>query len=272
MSTLVKIVERIHHLVSDGTLRRFGVFAEHIAVLKPGADAPGMQALLRNVRRNANSLAARDMVKRMSRQMDELEKQLVDVPCDLSPLPFKIDRSEGETVRRIGTPASGGMLLYGLIRALKPKRVVEVGAAHGIGSCYLAAGLRDNGHPGVRLVTLEGARQRIELARSVIDRQGLSNVAEVVFGDFRETFPRALADAAPVDATFNDGDKSIELTEWEFECALAAMPGGGWLIYDDIDFSPEIEALWQRFVAHPRIGFAVGFMQRWGMLELLPAA
>jgi predicted O-methyltransferase YrrM len=39
-----------------------------------------------------------------------------------------------------------GWILYGLVRALKPKRLLELGVLHGYSTMFIAAAMRDNGN------------------------------------------------------------------------------------------------------------------------------
>lgn len=44
-----------------------------------------------------------------------------------------------------GVEAEVGELLYGFVRVLQPDRILETGTHWGVGSCYMAMGLKDNG-------------------------------------------------------------------------------------------------------------------------------
>jgi predicted O-methyltransferase YrrM len=121
-----------------------------------------------------------------------------------------------------------------------------------------------------RLLTLEGMDVRIKLGRETIHRFHLSHYAEVVPGDFCITVPEAIKRAQPLDMIFSDGDKSVELTRQQFEQSIEAMSRGGFMVFDDIDFNAEIEALWEEFVGHPRVSLCLTFFRRWGLLRVEP--
>jgi len=46
---------------------------------------------------------------------------------------------------QVGIPFEGGLVLYGLVRALKPKYLIETGIAAGISTSFICAALIDNG-------------------------------------------------------------------------------------------------------------------------------
>src|SRR5207248_72484 len=89
-----------------------------------------------------------------------------------------------------GMPAAGvsptqGKLLQLLARLAGAHRILELGTLGGYSSIWLARALPDGG----RLVTLEADPGYAEVARSNIDRAGLSAVVEIRVGPALETLP-----------------------------------------------------------------------------------
>lgn len=193
-------------------------------------------------------------------------KALGDAKADPRPLPSTRYVTEAEALVGCATPRLGGRLLFAVVRAVKPAAVVEVGTAHGYGALYIGSALRENG--AGRLFTLEGMAVRIRMSREAIIRFGLESKVEVVAGDFRQTLPQTLARARPLDLLFSDGAKNPAATWDEFVAALGAMPRGGFMVFDDIGFSPEIASVWERIVREPRVSAAVTFWARWGLLRV----
>lgn len=104
--------------------------------------------------------------------------------------------------------ADAGRLLYTLVRAVKPKTVVEFGMSFGISTLYLAAAVRDNGFGHV--VTTEMSAAKVEAARRTFEQTGLQDVVAVLEGDARQTLPRYL-DAVEV----GDGVEFVLLDGWK---------------------------------------------------------
>ena len=93
-----------------------------------------------------------------------------------------------------GVEPGEGQLLYGLVRAMKPAVVLEIGTSFGWSALHLAAGLRDNGR-GV-LHTVEIHQGRREAAQANVAAAELSEWVR-----FHETAPALDAvDFAFVDA------------------------------------------------------------------------
>lgn len=102
------------------------------------------------------------------------------------------------------SPEAGG-LLYSLIRATRPRTVVEFGTSFGISTLYLAAAVRDNGVG--RVLTTEMSAAKITAARRTFAEAGLDDVVTILEGDALETLPAHLD--AGVDFVLLDGWKQL---------------------------------------------------------------
>lgn len=250
----------------DGTLRRRG----HVTTRIMKRDRRDSHSALRvrqilAARSDADCLALKE---RVEDDIATTSARLGGLKADPSPLPHTTFATEAEALVGCATPARGGALLHSTVRVLKPRRVVEIGTGHGYGAVYIGSALRANGEG--KLWTLEGMTVRIKLSKEALDRFGLKSFVDVVSGDFVETVPATLAAASPLDLLFADGSKDPEMTQKQFEMALHAMPQGGYMFFDDVDFSPGIRSVWQAIVDHPRIRTCVVFDSRWGLLKVGP--
>jgi predicted O-methyltransferase YrrM len=97
-----------------------------------------------------------------------------------------------------------GALLYLLVRARRPERVVEFGASRGISTLHLAAALEDAGAGS--LVTTELEPAKAEATRANLARAGLGGRVEVLAGDARTTLAGR---SGPVDVLFLDGRNDL---------------------------------------------------------------
>jgi predicted O-methyltransferase YrrM len=131
-------------------------------------------------------------------------------------------------------------LLMLLVRALRPRACLELGAAVGISAAYQAAALELNGEG--RLVSVEGAPELARLAGANLDRLGLA-CAEVR----AQSFERALAapdDLSPVDFAFVDGDHTEEGTLASFRALRVSLSERGVIAFDDIRWSAGMRRAW----------------------------
>nr|WP_042191873.1 class I SAM-dependent methyltransferase [Kibdelosporangium sp. MJ126-NF4]CEL20340.1 O-methyltransferase [Kibdelosporangium sp. MJ126-NF4]CTQ97565.1 O-methyltransferase (EC 2.1.1.-) [Kibdelosporangium sp. MJ126-NF4] len=100
--------------------------------------------------------------------------------------------------------ADGGKLLYTLVRAIRPRTVVEFGTSYGISTIYLGAAIADNGTGHVYGSELSTAK--VEAARDNIAEAGLADHATVLPGDARETFADI---TGPIELVLLDGWKEL---------------------------------------------------------------
>jgi predicted O-methyltransferase YrrM len=123
--------------------------------------------------------------------------------------------------------ASGGQLLYALVRAIRPKVVVEFGTSYGISTLHLAAAVADNGTGHVFSTELSAAK--IAAAQANVDEAGLRDRVTILSGDARET----LADiAGPIDLVLLDGWKDLYLPV--LQLLEPRLVPGALVIADDI--------------------------------------
>jgi predicted O-methyltransferase YrrM len=213
----------------------------------------------------------RATVARVERDKARTVRRLGDRPQDLRPLAVKpkLYTTEAQAVVGVATPPAGGALLWAVTRALRPGKVVEIGSGHGYGALYIGSALRADG--AGRLTSFEGVAIRVQMARTAVARFGLTRHVDVVEGPFEQTLPGTLPHLRPVDLVFADGGKEPDATRAEFDALLDAMPRGGHMVYDDIDFSPEIIQVWAAIVGHERVLAATEFSGRWGLIEVAAA-
>lgn len=151
-------------------------------------------------------------------------------------------------------PRRWALLLFHLIRELRPEVCIEMGTAVGISAAYQATALRMNGRG--RLITLEGARPLAELAARNMTALGLDNV-RVVQGRFQDTLEEALRNNAPADYVFVDGHHDEEATLRYFARARPHLSPGALLVFDDIRWSPGMARAWSAIRRSPHTELAV---------------
>lgn len=120
---------------------------------------------------------------------------------------------------------------YALVRALRPRLVVETGVDKGLGSCVLAAALARNaadGFPG-KLYCLD-----INPAAGYLLREPYTAVAELRFGNSLESLARL---EGPIDLFINDSDHSSEHEAREYEAIAAKLSPRAVVIGDNAHVS-----------------------------------
>ena len=146
------------------------------------------------------------------------------------------------------------LLLFHLIRGLRPAMCVEMGTALGMSAAFQAAALALNGRG--RLVTAEGAPTFADAARQHLDALGLSAV-KLVVGRFQDTLDGILREHRPVDYAFVDGHHDGDATVAYFKQFLPHLSDGALLVFDDILYYPSMQRAWRMMAAHPHVRVAV---------------
>jgi len=102
-----------------------------------------------------------------------------------------------------------GKVLHALIKAKRPKNVLEVGTSIGYSTLWMASALPK----GSKLITLDYWEERLEIAESYFKRSKLS--VEVVQGDALKTIPKLKKkfDVLFLDATKKDYLKYLRRTK-----------------------------------------------------------
>jgi predicted O-methyltransferase YrrM len=147
------------------------------------------------------------------------------------------------------------LLLYLLVRKLRPRNVLELGTNVGISSAYVAAALCENGEGG-RVCTLESSPYRQRLARQLHAEVGVTGV-EFTTGLFAESLPRVLANDGPFDFAFIDGHHQYQPTLDYFDAIFETSSADGVFVFDDIRWSKGMERAWRELCADPRLGVAI---------------
>jgi predicted O-methyltransferase YrrM len=157
-------------------------------------------------------------------------------------------------------------LCYQLCRALRARRVVEIGTSHGVSTLYLAAAVRDNardaGGSGV-VVGTEYEPDKARAARANWKEAGLEPWIELREGDLRETL-RGLA--GPVDFVLMD--IWVEMARPALERLLPLLRPGAIVVADNTEQFRESYADYFALVNDPKSGLRTITLPYEGGLEL----
>ncbi|MFN0016151.1 MAG: O-methyltransferase [Saprospiraceae bacterium] len=145
------------------------------------------------------------------------------------------------------SPAQGRML-FRMVQWHRPQRLLEIGTSVGVGAMYLASAARE-----ARLISLEGSEAVARIAETNLEILNLHRNAAVRSGPFRETLAPALKSLGEVDLIFFDGHHSEAATLDYFERCLPYCHGGTALVFDDLYWSAEMTAAWEKIKQNERI-------------------
>ena len=147
------------------------------------------------------------------------------------------------------------LMLYLLIRAIKPRSVIELGTNVGISSSYIGAALKVNEQQG-NLTTLDSSPYRLRLAKEVHSNLGLDNITYVQ-GLFKDTLSHTLGKMGSVDLAFIDGHHQYKPTLDYYEEILRIATADAVFVFDDIRWSDGMKKAWSEIQADKRLGLVV---------------
>lgn len=183
-------------------------------------------------------------------------------------------RPVAKVYRWAATRPAWGRFLFGLVRALRPARVLELGTNLGVGAAHLAGALaltEAEGGPAGRLVTLEGAPALAALAAGHLARlghavgDGPGDRVRIVVGPFAETLPAVAAEAGPFDLVFVDGHHEAEAALAYLAVVEPFLSPGALVVLDDVEPGQPVRQAWRRLRAE-RPEAATFYAGRYGLL------
>ena len=130
-------------------------------------------------------------------------------------------------------------LLFRMVIYYQPSRVLELGTSLGLTTSYLSIG-----NPYGKVITMEGAKEIAEMAKTNFKNQEIRNIDTVV-GNFDDTLGAVIDAMSTVDFAFIDGNHRKEPTERYFNELLGKRNNNSIFVFDDIHWSKEMEEAWE---------------------------
>lgn len=164
-----------------------------------------------------------------------------------------------EEACNVSKPPKQALLLYLLIRTLKPINVIELGTNIGISSAYIGAALKINNQNG-KLITLDDSSYRQRIAQTLHKNVGLNNLSYVE-GLFTDTLDKTLNQLKSVDLAFIDGHHQYQPTLDYYNQISKFSVANSIFIFDDIRWSEGMKKAWSELQKDARLGMTVDFNQ-----------
>jgi len=147
----------------------------------------------------------------------------------------------------IGYVFPGAAELYVVVRATKPKVVIETGVSSGISSAHILRALAVNGTGTLHSIDLPNVQQGSTLPEGKspgwLVPHELRGRWRLHLGESREILPALLDMLDRVDIFLHDSDHSYEGMSREFAQVLPRLPRGGLLLSDDV----HLHRAWEDF-------------------------
>ena len=159
-------------------------------------------------------------------------------------------RTISEIAKNSVSPDWQCQFLFRLSDYFKPNTILEMGSSLGISSMYLHFG-----HSKAKMISLEGSPEIAKLAKEHF--QLLNANIDLIEGNFTETLQLALGKLGKIDLAFIDGHHAELPTLHYFEKILPYCSEDSILIFDDIYWSDEMAAAWEKIKSNPAVTMSI---------------
>lgn len=153
-------------------------------------------------------------------------------------------------------------VLSALVLHYKPACIVELGTSIGLGTLCMAV------RPESRIFTFEANEAVSGLAEANFKKAGFENIA-LIRGDIDQTLPDFAKVHHNVDMVFIDANHTEKALLRYFEILLPIMNPSGFIVVDDIRWSPGMYRGWLKLVEKEMVTVSVDLMRQ-GLLFFNP--
>lgn len=141
---------------------------------------------------------------------------------------------------------SQGRIIYDFILENRMTSILELGFAHGVSTCYMAAALDEIGEGAITSMDMENARDRSPSIHELLEEAGLSRYVEPIFSGVSYNWElmnvlerRSQEDDSPLPFQFCyvDGAHNWEVDGFAFFLVERLLEPGGWFLFDDLTWT-----------------------------------
>lgn len=137
--------------------------------------------------------------------------------------------------------------LYRLLNKFNSKTVVELGTSIGLTTLYLSKAV-----PASKIYTIEGCPNLFKFSKELFKQHQSKNITSIN-GNFNTEFPKLLDKIETLDLLYIDGNHAYEPTMNYFKMALQKKQASSVFIFDDIDWSNDMQRAWKDICAHHEV-------------------
>ena len=160
-------------------------------------------------------------------------------------------RSVGQIAKNAASRPWQCRTLFRLINFYKPKTMVEIGTSLGISTLYQAMAAQN-----AQFITMEGDPIIAKIAQHNFKEMKMNQI-QLVQGNFDNTLLPTLEKIKQLDYIFIDGNHKLEPTVRYFEEALRFAHDKSIFVIDDIHWSEEMNAAWEKIKNHPKVTISI---------------
>lgn len=155
-------------------------------------------------------------------------------------------RKVSDIARIAGISKKRGRLLSKIVSYFSSNAILEIGTSLGMSTVALSIGNKDGS-----VTSLEGCVNTASIAENQFRKLGISNI-ELIVDPFEVSLKKVVSNKA-FDLIYFDGNHTKEATLSYFETCLETVHNESVFIFDDINWSREMNACWEKIKEHPKV-------------------
>lgn len=174
-------------------------------------------------------------------------------------LVFKSNIRKVSKIAKIaGISTKKANLLINICEFFNFESILEIGTSVGLGTSTMRIA-----NPEAKITTLEGCSNTAEIAKKLFSEFNLTNI-DLITGDFNKTLPNTIINNQ-FDFIYFDGNHQKEATIKYFNLCLQSVQNNSVFIFDDINWSSEMQTAWEEIKKHPAVSVSIDLFY-WGIV------
>jgi len=169
----------------------------------------------------------------------------------------KNTRKISDIAKNSGSSLKRTKLLYRLTNYIQSKNILELGTSLGIATQAMSIA-----HPEATITTVEGCPNISNYTKNHFEVFGLKNII-LLNESFDTVIPKLTNNV--YDLIFFDGNHQKDATIAYFNSFVSKVHNNSVFIFDDIYWSKDMTAAWEKIKQHPKVTISIDTFQ-WGMV------
>ena len=168
-------------------------------------------------------------------------------------------RAINQIARNAGISKKRSELLFRITNYFQSESILEIGTSLGLATSALSLGNIKS-----KITTLEGCPNTLHVAQKQFEEFGFKNITSIntEFSSYLKNYQLSIINYQLI---YFDGNHSKQATLEYFDLLLPTITNETVWIFDDIHWSPAMEAAWEVIKNHPKVTVTIDTFQ-WGIV------
>ncbi len=164
---------------------------------------------------------------------------------------FKTSNRKVAKIAKIaGISKKRAHLLVRIVAYFMPKNILELGTSLGLSTAAISIG-----NPNASIITIEGCKNTAQKAQELFSEFNLTKI-QLINNEFKNVLPE-LTKNSTFDLIYFDGNHQKEATLNYFNQCLATAHNNSVFIFDDINWSKEMQQAWLAIKNNPKVTITI---------------